>query len=658
MKKGRPGFHLLAACLIFLNISLTFAFPANAQPPQPVPPPPLNPENNPLSPSNATAPLSNPLPGPQASGGNAAFPEAINATIGNDDRWNTNPTGWFVYEHQTAQNITDFINANQANNTPVRLVDISIETISPSYLFSVAYVYNSGSYAKSWWWYYNIDAATVTAYLSQNNARLITLKPLDAGNGNIRFTVLMISNTGADATAWWWYYNETIPSLASLVSTNNARLTQIHSYVTGGQTLYAAVMVDNSGAAGRTWWWYINLSVSSISSLITSNNARLVDLDYDPSTSNYNIIMDSCASGCPLWWWYYGIPTSQLLTLAAQDGARMIDVNTRPGCSDVCWDFLLINNSNAITSRVGQMLRGSTDGTVGLYLKQVGGPVLASLMDNTPFEPASTIKVAVHLYTMMQLQAGNVTLSTMIPQYQPPATGSCPGTTVIGSESIQTADREMMWHSDNTRTAELVDYFGRANINVMISSIGMSNTSINHVLGCGGPIPNQTTLDDLAVLYEGVANGALLNSSYQSLFFSMMAGKSEFLAEGYDWTHLWDTDIPAIISQEAPLSMPASLKTAFQNNMDLAYKAGNYKICGTTCATYVDDISIFGYVKIPFCGLSSPREYAFGVYIYNATSDANSSNAFNATKAELLREQIRAGLATCFYQTYLPRVNK
>ncbi len=658
MKKDRPRFLLPATCLFILSIFLSIAFPANAQTPQPVSPPILTPENNPLSPSNTTSVPSNPLPAPLASGGNAAFLQAVNATITSDDRWNTNPTGWFVYEHQTAQDITNFLNTNQANNTPVRLVDISIETISPSYLFTVAYVYNSGSYAKSWWWYFNIDAATVSADLTLNNARLISLKAIDTGSGNIRFTVIMISNTGADATAWWWYYNETSSNLASLVSTNNARLTQIHSYVTGGQTLYAAVMVDNSGANGQTWWWYVNQSVSNISPLLTTDNARLIDLDFDPSTGNYNFIMNSCAAGCPLWWWYFGIPTSQVLTLAAQDGARIIDANTRPGCSDACWDILLINNSNAITSRVGQMLRSTTDGTVGLYLKQVGGPVLASLMDSTTFEPASAIKVTVHLYTMMQLQAGNVTLSTLIPQYQPPASGSCPGTTVIGSESIETADREMMWHSDNTRTAELVDYFGRANINAMISSIGMTNTSINHVIGCGGPIPNQTTLDDLAVLYQGVANAALLNATYRSLFYSLMAGKSEFLAEGYDWTHLWDTDIPAIISQVAPAGMPASLKTAFQNNMDLAYKAGNYKICGTTCATYDDDIAIFGYAKIPFCGLNSPREYVFGIYIYNATSDTNSSNAFNATKAELLREQIQSGLATCFFQNYIPHVNK
>ena len=85
--------------------------------------------------------------------------------------------------------------------------------------------------------------------------------------------------------------------------------------------------------------------------------------------------------------------------------------------------------------------------------------------------------------------------------------------------------------------------------------------------------------------------------------------------------------------------------------MDLAYKAGNYKICGATCATYVDHISIAGWARIPFCsgGAFTTKQYVFGLFINNSTSDTTSSATFNATKAELLREQIHAGLASCFY---------
>ena len=76
------------------------------------------------------------------------------------------------------------------------------------------------------------------------------------------------------------------------------------------------------------------------------------------------------------------------------------------------------------------------------------------------------------------------------------------------------------------------------------------------------------------------------------------------------------------------------------------------------CATYVDHISIFGYARIPFCGAEGPREYVFGLFIYNSTSDEDSSNTFDATRAELLREQIHDGLASCFHRVYLPHIER
>ena len=215
-----------------------------------------------------------------------------------------------------------------------------------------------------------------------------------------------------------------------------------------------------------------------------------------------------------------------------------------------------------------------------------------------------------------------------------------------------------MWHSDNTRTRELNDFWGIANVNSMMASIGMSSSAINHVVGCGGPIENVTTLTDLGTLYEGVANGTVLDPAWKSTFYDDMAGKGQFNHEGYDWTGLWTTDIPNIIDQEAPVGMPAALKAAFRTEMDLAYKAGNYKIClDGGCTTYKDHISISGWASVPTCG-AQPKQFVFGVFIYNASSDTNSSNAFTLTKAELLRGPIHDGLLSCFNQIYLPLIDK
>jgi len=589
------------------------------------------------------------LPDPLASGGTAA--DGNSRWAPSDDRENSTPTSWHIRAGQTPQDVTDTIDKGY------RVVDIDVDATSPSYRFTTAYVANSGSFAKTWWWYYDVSSATLSDALSSNNARLIALKAHDLGAGQIRFTALMISNTGRDATAWWWDYDLTPAEIATLVDDNDARLTQIHAYETLGQTRYAVVMVDNTGANNKAWWWYYDATAATVSDALQTNNARLIDMDLDPATSRLNVIMDACASGCPYWWWYRGIAEDQLLHLANQHGARVIDVNGYPGCGDTCYDLLLINNSTAITTRVGEMLRSGTDGTKGLYLEEVGGAVLANLMNDYPFEPASTLKVGVHLHTIQQIRDNPAVYhSTLIPRYPsviPP--NSCPFNTVIGTETIFDADRAMMRESDNATTRELVDYFGEANVNATMTSVGMSDSSVNHVFGCGGPIPNQTTLDDLATLYRGVVNGGLLDGYDRALFYLQMAGTHQFAQEGYDWTHLIDTDIPVMVIQEAPSAMPVALRDAYEDDTFLAYKAGGYKLCTSDeCATYVVHLSIFGYAQIPFCDAGGPRDYVFGLFITNATSEDDAEDTFDAARAELLREQIRAGLASCFHRIYLP----
>ncbi len=593
-----------------------------------------------------------------ASGNLSNAPQSVLAA-GVDDRDNTDTTGWAVYEHQSTQNVLD-----TAANGNLRVVDLFVEVPGGNPVFTATYVSNSGSYARTWYFLANVSTADLLNFVVTNNQRIIVQKSFyDATQpvaaNRVRFYAVMIPNTGADAKSWYFYKDQTTVQLTALWQANNARITQVNSYDESGTTLYDAVMIANTGTDARGWEWWVNANTSFVSGRISATSYRLTDLDIDATTGNFNVILTSCPGGCPLWWWWVNVPTSNLLNLAAQDGARIIDANSTPGCGDRCWSFILINDSNAITSRVGEMLRSQTDGTMGLYLKQVGGPVLANLMDGSVFEPASAIKVVTNLYAMRQIQAGIVSLSTSITRYAPPASGSCPGNTINGTETIDTAVREMMWHSDNTRTRELNDFFGTANVNLMASAIGMPHTAILHIIGCGGPIPDQTTLDDLATLYEGVANTTLVDATHRDMMFSHMAGKAEFQTDGYDWTHLWDTDLPNIINQEAPAGMSSANKAWFLNSMDLAYKAGNYNLCtSVACTSLMYDIAISGWAKIPFCDAGGPRQFVFGTFINTATNPTNSAAAFNSTKAELLREQIHAGLATCAYREMLPLVRR
>ena len=256
-----------------------------------------------------------------------------------DDRDNTAPTAWYVYEHQTVSEVVDTAVTNN-----LRVVDLSVESTAGDGQISAVYVENTQSYAKTWWILAGVTPTDLLSFAITNNARIVSQKVFadPAPGGDVRHYAVLISNTGADAKTWYFFNDKTIPELSDLWQANGARIVQIDSYVKDASTLYAAVMIANTGADERTWWWYVNATVPDISTLLTANDARLTDLDRDPTTGNYNVIMNSCAGGCPAWWWYVNVPTSDLVATATGVGARLIDVNTTPGCGDQCWSILQI----------------------------------------------------------------------------------------------------------------------------------------------------------------------------------------------------------------------------------------------------------------------------------------------------------------------------
>jgi uncharacterized repeat protein (TIGR01451 family) len=410
--------------------------------------------------------------------------------------------------------------------------------------------------------------------------------------------------------------------------------------------------------------WHRGLSAAEVNDLVQQQNLRVVNLLVDTSSGRalFDVAVVPDTGGRP-WSWSSDVTLARGLALMQASPRRPVVVRAywlSPGDLRfaVLWEpdakpatTVGVASSHDITSRVAALL-AVTDGTQGLYLKEVGGAVLAQQNANFPFEPASTIKAAPALEAMRQVEAGVWAFGNNVNVYQPPASGSCPTNIVTGTETLANAMREMLWHSDNQRTRVLVDTFGQANINTMMTTIGMAASSINHVIGCGGPPENQLTLADAGALYEGVATGTHISSANVDLFRAFFAGRGQFMVEGYDWTGIWDTDIPNMITAEAPAAMTTSQRQFLRNLMDVAYKAGNYKICvNNDCSDYRDHISISGWAEVPFCSATTidPREYVFGVFIYNSTSDATSGQAFTSAKGELLREQIRDGMASCFH---------
>lgn len=291
-----------------------------------------------------------------------------------DDAQNSTPTAWWIHTGQSLQAIKATSDAKRA-----RIVDIAVDNPNA---FTVTYVLNSGPYAKSWWYYVGIDAAAVAANLRANNARLTALKAYDAGGGNLRFAVVMVANTGADAKRWWWYYGKTSDEVAALTKANNARLVTLQSYGSGAGKRYAVTMIANTGADAKGWWWYFNVTPKAIGDAINANRARLIGLT-PAGGGNFNAVMESCQGGCPGWWWYYGVSAKGVLDLAMDNGARASTTSSYACAAGKCFvttmvgntpsDVVSCDNSGCISqAKLVQNICGALAGKVEGYSCEVG----------------------------------------------------------------------------------------------------------------------------------------------------------------------------------------------------------------------------------------------------------------------------------------------
>jgi hypothetical protein len=259
-----------------------------------------------------------------------------------DDNENSTPTGWWLY---TGQSYNDIVQKVQALSA--RITDISPDNSSGN-SFTVTYVRETGAFNKQWWWYVGIDAPTLQKNLDTNKARLISLKAYDTGGGNIRFAVAMIANSGADNKAWWYYYGKSTTDITSLTKANNARLTALESYTSKGQTLYTCIMIANTGADNKGWWWYFNETPQTISSSVSTNKARVIALTPSATSGRFNAVLEGCAGGCPGWWWYYGLDSADTLSKAEDNGARVMTAARYEGCgASECLVTTMISNTPA-----------------------------------------------------------------------------------------------------------------------------------------------------------------------------------------------------------------------------------------------------------------------------------------------------------------------
>lgn len=503
-----------------------------------------------------------------------------------------------------------------------RLIDLEYVTTNGfgTPIFDASFVQNTGNYQGGYWWYYGLNATSLNNLLSTNQGRLIDLVPYVTSSG-LQFACIMVPNTGSNAKAWWWYHGSSVSYLSTQASNNNARIVDLEEYVVGGTTYYAAVMIHNTGSDYRPWWWYVNVSSSQLNSYLSSNNARIYDIERR-SNGNYNCVMIR-QTPTPYWNWWYGLTANQVANKLDNYGARAVDIEGYASGGTRLYAVVAINNSNELETDVGNAMRAATDGTVGFMLADIDGTLplmFGQLNGQKPFEPASAIKVLAHAHAMRRVYFNNVTLSTPLTVYNSysPTGSSCPGSSNAISEPLSTVLSKMMEDSDNARTKAVTDYFNLSNINFTGNSIGMSDTLWSHTIGCGSQgiiSPNWTTLWDLMELHKEIVGGFL--GPHREMFYTLMRDSTNDLGFA-----------SLCYTEGAALGLPTSTVQNFISQCRLAHKGGSYGLQQSGGNPYYHR-SEFGYLKLPYIygGQLAPREFAFGAFVNDASSETGADTA-------------------------------
>lgn len=535
--------------------------------------------------------------------------QALDATAATDDKSITVPTASWWYTGVTPAYIADRLSENGA-----RLTNLEVDP-SDSSKFTVTMVKNSGAYAVSgWWWYYGLTAAELSERISTLNARPIDLQKYDTAAG-ARFAVVLVANTGAQARSFWYFHDVTAAYLSDQLTAHGARLTSLKTRIVGGQPVHTAILIPNAGGDAIGWWWYLNVTPAFVAQKLGDNGARLIDYERR-SNGNLDVVMVQGEGAYAFW--FYGLSSpSEVNVRLGQLGARPIEVEKYLDGGSPRYAVLMLDNLSPESRRIERMMApGLASGGYGAYLKRVGGSVAVDVNSRFVFDPASALKVVYEVYAMQHdhgiLDTANA-FSYWVKPGDPMNKDVCPDPAWETSANlVQTTIRDgatrMMQVSDNRTTRGFQKRYGQATINAFMDSIGMADSQFRQMIGCGynNGLKNDVTLADLGVVYEGVANGSLLSGTPRTDFYNFLLGgtigSSSALAD--------------IIREEATaLGKSAAVASQFISQTATRSKGGSYDICtASDCSSYTYTRSVGGRILLPYLvrGVVTPTEFVYG----------------------------------------------
>jgi hypothetical protein len=520
-----------------------------------------------------------------------------------------------------------------------RMHDIEITSTSPL-RFAGSFVKNEGAYEKAWWWTANKTHAQLAAFMAERNARMIDME-ITTVNGQKRYAGTFIKNVGDDQANWQAVENLTWAQLQNAVNAYNGRIIDLDVQASNAGNRFSAVMVKNTGSHFKNFTYFSGRTLAQVNQLVGQSGQQLIDLERINGTTFAGVLESN-----PGWisWYQVGRTWDQLQRDQQQFNARVADIEHYSQNGALRYNYILINNCNALETRVGQLLRNGTDGVRGFYIRRVGGPRLAQLMADYRFYPASSIKMLEHMYWSWRVQNG-LSQNTNVRIYTNHTADTHPANSLFANQSLITTQQNMMFNSSNQDANALQEAAspwnganGRSVIMTFAQNVlGLDNDiQLNHKFADGGMSNNPynvATGREYGLMMEKATDGSVFNANGFAYLRNNMLNETSNAS--------FANGVRAIANQEgALLGMTQPEINTWWAQVRLIWKGGNN---GTT------NVSSVAHAILPMManGRVQMRAYVLNAFIESAQNNTFGANGASATiLPELLREEIRAGLAS------------
>lgn len=251
------------------------------------------------------------------------------------------------------------------------------------------------------------------------------------------------------------------------------------------------------------------------------------------------------------------------------------------------------------------------------------------------FEPASAIKTLIHVHAMLGVQRGEASLDDPIVVSER-MSGSCPIEGEPRVISLRDVLRAMMRDSDNAATQALRTRFGDEAILATADSLGLSATLLRHRIGCADGAyerPNQTTLLDLARVYESFGSGLLAPEPLALALDLMDTSRGDALP----------LPLRTIAREEADAVFLSAIGTrALLDRTFITQKGGNYD--WRVGPQRYHHRAHGGLLTLPFKsirGEAGPSSFAFAAFVNDAGDELAADTVATTLFWEVLRPTIR-----------------